>query len=146
LYNFDGKCASCGTTEQKTIDLRDLEMRPALEPEKRVFEVALPSGKKARWRVPTGADESALARRVGRGNDLMTRILEMRVFEVNEQPATYNVLRRLPMRDRHALRRDIDAREGHIDTTVDVTCTSCSSKYEVTVGIAGPSFFFPTLR
>jgi len=147
-FPFKAHCASCNTAVNKTVDLRDLETRPALTPAKRVFEVELPSGRKARWRIPTGVDESVLAKRVAAtgGRDLMTRVLEMRVFEVDGQPGTFQAIRALSTRDRDALRGDIDAQEGHLDTAVDVVCDSCSNKFEATVGIAGPSFFFPTLR
>lgn len=146
LFPFEARCASCGTDASKTVDLRDLEVRPAPEPTKRLFEVTLPSGRKARWRIPTGVDEASLAKRIGAGHDLMTRVMEMRVIEVDGQPSTYEALRGLSTRDRGALRKNFDAQEGHLDTTVDATCAACGNKFETTIGIAGPSFFFPTLR
>lgn len=146
-FNFKVGCPSCGAELQQFVHLQDLEVKAAPEPSKRIYSLGLPSGRKSRWRIPTGVQEADFAKVIAKGtHDTMTRTLEMRVMEVDGQQATYDSLRGLSSRDRNALRDDFSKREGSIDTSVDVSCDHCDNKFQTEVAVGGTGFFFPTRR
>jgi hypothetical protein len=144
-FSFKVECPGCEVELDKFVSLQALEVQAAPEPSKRVYVIDLPSGRKARWRIPTGVQETDFARVSSKNtHNTMTRALEMRVFEVNGEPSTFDVIRNLSARDRSALRKDFVVREGSIDTSIDVVCEHCAHKFHTEVAVASVGFFFPT--
>lgn len=144
-FAFSVDCESCSNKLKKVVNLKDLEVEQAPEPEKRVYDLKLPSGKTARWKVGDGIGEEKMSKLIlsRQDKDMMTRSIETRMVELDGKPCSYGQIRALTLRDRNALRQDFDAKEGGIDASVGVACEHCGTLFDAIVGIGTEGFFFP---
>jgi predicted RNA-binding Zn-ribbon protein involved in translation (DUF1610 family) len=138
-------CPECGVKSLFVIDLgNDLTTKPMDDPRKRIFDVALPSGKSARFRVATGADERNVAKIVKRQReDALSQSLLMRLELLDGVQPTVASVRALGLRDRQFLRDQFDVAEGGVDTTLEFACPSCGNEWKGELDLKGSAFFFP---
>jgi hypothetical protein len=136
-------CPSCGVRSLFIVDLaNDLNVKTMPDPMKRIFDVTLPSGRTARFRVATGADEINASKIMKRHNeDAMSQALLMRLELVDGEKPSVNDVRALGMRDRNFLREQFQEVEGGVDTTLDLTCPACGDEWEKDLDLRGTSFF-----
>lgn len=148
------KCPSCGTTSLFMVDLaEELQPKQMPDPLRRIYDVALPSGKKARFRVSTGEDEARLAKIAkrlskGKGNtrtapDGLSQAILMRLELLEDEKPTLQVVKSLGMRDRQYLREQFKEVEGGVDTTLELECPSCGYDWQKDLDLGATSFFFP---
>jgi len=141
------KCPECGTTTLFMVNLaEDLKARPMADPMKRIFDVELPSGKTARFRVSTGADEARLAKlrkRHVKQSDGLSQAILMRLELLEGEKPTLQMVKSLGMRDRHFLREQFEASEGGVDTSMEFECPSCEHEWEKELDLSAANFFFP---
>ena len=128
-----------------TVDLSELTDKPMADPKKRVYDITLPSGKTARYRVSTGHDERRVHETLKKGKaDALSLMILMRMELINEEPPSVALLKGLSMRDRNALREAFVATEGGVDTAVELACPSCNHEWVTDLNTATSGFFFPT--
>lgn len=141
------KCPECGTTTLFMVDLADeLQPRPMKDPMKRVYDVELPSGTTARFRVSTGQDEanlSKLTKRQKHKADALSQALLMRLELLGGEKPTLKMVKSLGMRDRHYLREQFQEVEGGVDTSLELECPSCGHEWEKDLDLSAANFFFP---
>jgi len=141
------KCPECKTTTLFMVDLaEDLTSRPMKDPTKRIFDVTLPSGTPARFRVSTGHDEAALAKLVKRQkhkSDALSQSLLMRLEMLGDEKPTLKMVKSLGMRDRNFLRDQFQEVEGGVDTALELECPSCGHEWEKDLDLSAANFFFP---
>lgn len=141
------KCPECKVTTLFMVDLdKDLEPRPMPDPTKRVFDVTLPSGTAARFRVSTGQDEADMAKLVRRQkhkSDALSQAILMRLEMLGDEKPTLKMVKSLGMRDRHFLRDQFQTVEGGMDTTLELECPACGHEWEKDLDLSAANFFFP---
>lgn len=141
------KCPECKTTTLFMVDLgEDLQPRPMKDPMRRVFDVTLPSGILARFRVSTGMDEanlSKLTKRQKHKADALSQALLMRLEMLGGEKPTLKMVKSLGMRDRNFLREQYQEVEGGVDTTLELECPACGHEWEKDLDLSAANFFFP---
>lgn len=149
-YVFDDTCPHC-KKEIKGIkvDLANLEVtsKPLSEVSDE-YKFELPgSGDVVLWRPLLGADEDTLEEiRKSRKADLPSALLYLRTININGTKPSDDVIKDLSSLDRRALQSEFDAREGGIDTKIEVTCDNqdCQREFTRRMSVGHPSFFFPS--
>lgn len=141
------RCPDCKTTTLFMVDLEEeLQPREMPDPRKRVFDVQLPSGLSARFRVSTAADEvnmAKLRRRQKQKSDVLSQSILMRLELLGDEKPTLKMVKSLGMRDRHFLRDKFREVEGGVDTTLQLSCPSCGNEWEKDLDLSSSSFFSP---
>jgi len=141
------KCPECGVKTLFMVDLaEDLSPKPMPDPRKRVFDVTLPSGMEARFRVSTGQDETNLAKLVRRQkhkSDSLSQAILMRLEMLGDEKPTLKMVKSLGMRDRNFLREQFQEVEGGVDTTLELECPACGNEWEKDLDLSAANFFFP---
>lgn len=142
-YPFEVLCGNCGKKSDFVVDLSTLETTKPADPMKRVFDVELPSGRKARFRVATGKDEDKLTEAMD-GMDSLSQALLIRLELLDGNPPTMAILKEMGLRDRIFLREKFIEQEGGVDTDVDAECSKCGHEFSATVDVGQAGFFFPS--
>jgi len=138
-------CPECGDRSLYVLDLSELKVEPMADPKKRVFDVKLPSGVDARFRVSTGDGErKALKFTKKGGTDALSLALLMRLELLNGEPPNLKGVKDLSLKDRLKLREEFQKVEGGIDTALDLECPACSHEWEEDIDIGNRNFFFPS--
>lgn len=141
------RCPECKTTTLFMVDLaEDLQAKPMKDPKKRVWDVTLPSGKTARFRVSTGRDEAGREKLAKRGKhkaDVLSQAIMMRLELLEGEKPTLKMVKSLGMRDRNHLREQYQEVEGGVDTTLELECPSCGHEWEKDLDLGAANFFFP---
>lgn len=141
------KCPECKTTTLFMVDLEeDLDPKPMPDPMKRVYDVVLPSGIKARFRVSTGRDEAhlaKLAKRQKQKSDALSQSILLRLELLGDEKPTLKMVKSLGMRDRNFLREQFQEVEGGVDTTLELECPACGYEWEKDLDLSAANFFFP---
>ena len=133
---------ACRVKSLFVLDLKDLKVQKMADPMKRVYDVALPSGRTVRFRVSTGEDETRTAKLVKKDKvDAISLMMLMRIELVDGQPPTLEVLKKMGMRDRSYLRRQFNQVEGGIDTSIDLECPKCGTEWSTELNVSANSFF-----
>lgn len=143
IFPFEEKCPECEATHLYQVNFEDLEITPMPTPEKRIYDVTLPSGKTARFKIMTGEDEENLSKTKKGDLDSISLQLLARVLMINDKPATLKDIKSLGMRDRNFLRDQFNEVEGGIETSVEVSCLSCEHEFTHELSI-DRSFFSPS--
>lgn len=145
-YTVTMVCPSCRKQSTFDLDLSDLKRIDMPNPESESTEVTLPSGRKVTVRPLMAKDESALAKlRDQHKHDFATASLRLRVTHLDGQLLVSNVaLQHLSLRDRDALRSEMFALDGGIDTEAQFECPRCMASFSGDVPLDQPSFFFPS--
>jgi len=139
---FREQCPECGKKGDYIQDLSELPTKPMPDPKQRVFETALPSGKKARWHCMTGKEEEALAK--VKVEDQLSTSIACRLDTLDGKPADLPAIKGMSLRDRNAFRDAYAASEGGVETEVDLTCPHCGHEYKTELEIGAMGFFFPS--
>jgi rubredoxin len=139
------ECPSCGEKSLFMLDLSELKTREMPDPTKRVYDVALPSGVSARFRVSTGNDEIRVAKTIKREReDALSQALLQRLELLNGEPPSLLTVKNLSLRDRLALRERFQEVEGGVDTAMDMECPVCGHTWEEEMDLSNRNFFFPS--
>lgn len=142
-YPVEEACPSCGVKSNYLLNLADLETKPMADPKKRVTEVTLPSGKKARFRIGMGIDEERVAKVPD--EEKPSTLLLTRTEVLDGKVPTMLDIKALSWRDRQALRAAFDDNDGGVDTELDLTCPACNHEFQKELDIGQQGFFFPHL-
>jgi len=168
-YKMRVECPKCDkpTPRDMVLDLGGLALTKMPDPMKRKYEVRLPSGKIALWRVMTGAEEEKLStlREAAKSRDVLTYALMMRVVSVDDKELSlgsrlkdskgrvnldkegreaFRLVKSLSMRDRDFLRSQFREKEAGMDTDVEFECPDCEAIFVSTFDPAQIGFFFPS--
>lgn len=143
LFPFEDECTLCNTKNLFSVNLSELKSKRMTDPMKRVFDVALPSGKAARYHVMCGRDEETSSKAV-QGADRMSIGIFVRLDRLDNAPPDMNAVKNLGMRDRNFLREQFEEIEGGIETNIELTCPACGEDFETELNVGQSGFFFPT--
>lgn len=142
-FPFEAKCEACDKKSLFTVDLSELETKPMPDPKKRVFDVTLPSGKKARWHAMSGKEEESLAK--FQNLDQLSLSILVRVDLLDGQPTDLDVIRALNMKDRNYLRDECFGEvEGGLETSMELGCPACGEEFRTDLDVGQTGFFFPS--
>lgn len=131
----------CGVTQQVTINLEDLSETPYGE--EREFSYKLPSsGNDVKFIYLDGHMEKRLAS-IKDAN--ITTAMLMRIKEINGAAPSKKLMNDMSMRDRSALRKEMNRVDAGIDTTLDVDCEACGARIRTRLE-AEAGFLFPGVR
>lgn len=173
IYDMSMRCPfqNCDKEGTYTLDLNDIEVFPMDDPTNRVFEIVLPSGKNAVWRVATGVQEE-MFQSIPKGADMdaegltvaiLGRLVSIDDYVINIRldealdhaskklkaakriDACREVIKGLKARDREALRTDFFDKEPGIDLSLEIKCQHCHREFESAIDVGQDSFFFPTV-
>jgi predicted RNA-binding Zn-ribbon protein involved in translation (DUF1610 family) len=138
-------CPECGEKHLYVVDLSELEVKEMPDPSKRIYDVTLPSGVSARFRISTGRDETTAAKSAKRQRaDGLSQALLLRLELLNGEPPSLQSVKNLSLKDRLALREEFQKVEGGVDTAMDLECPSCGHEWEEDVDMGNRNFFFPS--
>jgi len=135
---------ACPACEQKGYyiqDLSELTIKAMKDPLKRVYDVVLPSGKTAKFRAGSGADEERLAKVAD--DEKLSVMLLCRTQEIAGKTPSINDIKGLSFRDRQALRAAFEEHDGGVDTTTELVCSSCGHAFKLDIDLGNQGFFFP---
>lgn len=141
-YPLEEVCPSCKRAGYYELDLNELEVKHMPHPEQRTYTVALSSGT-AVLHPLTGRDEARAAKLSAPG-DLATLNLLFHLDTLNGEPPTLEAVKKLPLRDRNLLRDTIEAFEGGVDTSLEITCPHCGVEFQLEVDLTRRGFFSPS--
>jgi hypothetical protein len=143
-YPFREVCPNgeCKQAQVYTVDLSELTVKKMPEPTKRIYDVTLPSGRKARFRVSTGEDEEKIQKNE-KSPDAMSLGILMRLEMLDGKPPTLQELKDMGWKDRVALRDEWNKVEGGVDTEVELGCPVCGHEFKRELEVSG-GFFFPS--
>ena len=143
-YPFSDKCPndSCGIESVYKIDLSVLEVKKMPDPLKRIYDITLPSGDTARFRVSTGEDEERVSK-FEKSADAISQSVLMRLEQLNGLPPTLEAVKAMGWKDRQALRSAWDKVEGGVETEMEMQCPRCGHEFKRDVQV-GLSFFYPS--
>jgi hypothetical protein len=142
---------NCGNKMLFDIDISELEVtRAEADDTDKVFEVKLPSSNATvKYRHMNGVDEAKLAKQ--KEDEILTIAMMIRLIEVTESngepvhPNRFkNWLKALPVKDRSALRKNMEEQQIGMDTTVVFECDECGKEIKTRVEKLS-SFFFPQM-
>lgn len=142
MYPFEEKCPECERMSVYTVSLAEMEIKKMPTPEKRVYDIKLPSGKTARFHVMTGREEEKM-QNLDKSLDGVSLALLARLDLLDDKPPTLAEVKGLGMRDRNALRDAFQEVEGGVETSVEVTCSACGHEFEREMSV-DRSFFSPS--
>jgi len=142
-YPFKITCPSCDEERLYNMDLSELEIQDMPDRMKRSYDVELPSGKSVTFRIMTGKDEEKLAK-VKNFDNKVSMALAVRIEALEGKPPTLKDIKDLGLRDRDFLRGYFDEVDGGVDTTMEITCSSCGHDFEDELNPAQSGFFFPS--
>jgi len=168
-YKMRIECPKCDkpTPRDMVLDLNSLAVTKMPDPMKREYEVELPSGNMAVWRVMTGEEEEKLStlREAAQSKDVLTYSLMMRLISVSgkelslgqrlkdskgrvnldkEGKEAFRLVKGMPIRDRDFLRSQFREKEAGMDTDVEFECPDCDEIFVSTFDPAQMGFFFPS--
>lgn len=144
-YMFEVSCPGCGRSSRHTVLLSEVlaEAKPMQDPKVRQYDVSLPTGRVVTMKVMDAVSERVVTQALRRGQDVETARLKARVVSIDGERATVKDLKALATRDRNALRRAFETKEGGIETEVAVTCGACGREFVADIDIGQRDFFFP---
>lgn len=142
-YPFRDQCPECKYKGIFNLDLADLEVKQMEDRSKRVFDITLPSGKKAQFRPLVGKDEEKLSKATN-SNDAMTLAILLRLEMLDDEAPNVRLVKSLGLKDRNALRAAFDKVEGGVNTTLDMQCSNCGAEFERELDVGQAGFFFPS--
>jgi len=143
LYPFSEKCPACDTISLFDVDLASLEIKLMPEPTKRIYETVTPKGTKVRWHPMDGNGEERLAV-IQTEQDKITVSLLVRIDMINEAPPSLQVIKRMGMAERQAIRDAFQETEGGVDTSIEFECPKCGHEFKGDIDIRQRGFFFPS--
>lgn len=140
------RCPECKVNTLFMVDLKEeLQPKAMPDPYKRIYDVELPSGKSARFRVSMGDDEVKMMkiRQRKQAADAVSHAIMMRLELLDGEKPTLQMVKSLGMRDRIFIREQYQEVEGGVDTTLELECPSCGNDWEKELDLSAASFFFP---
>lgn len=166
-YTMEVECPKCDKTSQMILDLDGLAVKGMPDPEKRVYDVTLPSGKAAKWKIMTGEEEEKLTtlRDASNMRDVLSYAIMMRLVEYDGQQLELGgrltdargkvsfdkegrtflkLVKGMSTRDRNFLRKEFGDNEAGMDTDVEFECPECSAKFTGAFDPTQVGFFFPS--
>lgn len=155
-YDFQLICqnAMCQEKFDWTIDLMaDLERKSyspeALEAFKAgtPFETELPDGRKATFRLLTGADEARAGKQGAGGDRALTVAVASRLVTIEGVHANdkLRAIDDMEMSDVTAILATLEKVDGGVETDIEVRCPHCSRVQEVSLPF-GRAFFLPKAK
>jgi hypothetical protein len=141
-YSFKAKCPSCEHVDAVDYDLNQMKVESSADISNPYREIKLPSGKVVRYRLADGTVDAKIESSSNDQNSA-TAGLYARIDTIDGQPVGIDKVKALVLKDRAALRADIDKNEGSIDDVVKFVCPECGHKYEGNLPLEGRSFFYP---
>jgi len=133
--------AVCKNRNYLSIDLEGLETTSYTE--EREFAFTLPACKQVvKFTHLDGNKEKRLA---ALKEPNISSAMMMRIISVDGKPPSKKILADMSMRDRSALRMEMNRVDAGIDTTVECDCEQCGTKLKTRLE-AEPAFLFPGVR
>jgi hypothetical protein len=133
--------SACRMTNYVTTNLEDLEVTPYTD--QREFDFKLPGSKKTvRFGYLDGHKEKRLA---SLREPNITSVMLIRILDIDGKPPSKKILAEMSMRDRNALRQEMDRVDAGIDTSIEVACDGCGTRIRTRLE-AEPAFLFPAVR
>lgn len=153
FWDLEITCPKCNCRKHKTMDLRDVAIRPMKDRMARDNELVLPkSGKVVKWHVQGAEDEQWLADASKKKEDLLTLQILSRVYEFDgikidrklKLREAKKIIKGMKWNDRSALRSEFEKVEADVDTKAEYICDECNYEWETGLDFSQESFFFPS--
>jgi len=129
---------SCREKNLFSVDLADLPVTP-YGPEREMTFRLPASGREVRFVHLDGNKEKRLA---ALKEPSLTAAMLIRILEVDGKPPSKKLLAEMSLRDRAALRKEMQRVDGGIDTLVAFECETCRTPIRTRLE-SEPGFFFP---
>jgi len=151
IENADLLCTNrnCGAKNPIDVDMSQFPLKPAENTDTDVtYSCILPSGTKVVYRDMTGRDEAKMAK--FDEAELLTVAMMLRLVSVTVDGKTLHPndhkrwLKGLPVRERALLRKDMEANQVGLNTTITVKCVECGTEIKTRAETL-QSFFFPEM-
>lgn len=144
-YEFEVPCPSCDKKGTHQLDLLTIQFEGLKDPKLREYEMNLPSGKKATCRVLTGELENRISE-LDRA-DIMSGAILLRVAKLGDiSQLTMDDVKKLPLKDRTALRKKFDEVEGGFEREIQVTCKNCRKEFETQLDLGIMNLLYKDLK
>jgi len=150
-YVVNEICPKCSKDLTFTINLSDLEIKKPQDPKARIFDGELKDGTKIKFQVPTGVKEEIAFKNSSNSESDMTTFLFMRLHSIDDSKVTWDMLKKLNIKKRTALRsfllndENFKKTDGFgVETTMEYTCEFCEHEFKKELN-TDFNFFFPAL-
>ena len=138
---MEEECPECKVKGNYIADLGSLDVKPLADPMKRVFDLTLPSGKTARFRLGNGNDEERIAKVADDEKPSMAFLCRLELLD--GKPPSLMAVKSLGWRDRQELRAAMEEQDGGLDSALDLTCPACGHDFQRDLDLGAQGFFFP---
>jgi len=138
-------CPHCGEQNAYMVDVLELPVKKKPDPEATGGEFLLPkSGKLVKYKFLTGKDDLRMTKIRRKGQEsLISHLMLMSIKSIEGvEFLELQTIENLPMRDRRALRKEIEEQEGSVDTNIENLCHSCGKDFNIEIDVLDPDFFF----
>ena len=130
--------AVCRETNTFTVDLETLETK-AYTPE-REFSFTLPGSKRlVRFQHMDGHMEKRLA---ALKEPSISSAMTMRIVDIDGKPPSKKIMAEMSLRDRSALRQEMDRVNAGVETTITTECAACGQRLRTRLETES-AFLFP---
>lgn len=145
ILTFDAVCPGCSKKEPHQVDLLMLQFEGPKDPKLREYDVDLPSGKKAKCKILTGAAENRLAELAQA--DVMSGAILLRLTSLDGKPnPALADVKSMVLKDRTFLRKRFDELEGGFERNIQVGCGKCKMEFETKIDLGMMELFYRDLR
>lgn len=141
---FEASCPHCQNKAKHMVDLLTLQFEGLKDPKLREYELALPSGKKAKCRVLTGADETKITEL--QLPEILSGAIMLRLVDLDGGKPSIDSVKKLGLRDRTFLRKSFDSVEGGFERNIQVECSKCRREFETRIDLGMMEMFYKDLR
>jgi hypothetical protein len=144
-FEFDVTCPSCSKKGTHQLDLLTLQFEGLKDPKVREYELSLPSGRKAVCRVLTGELENRISE-LERA-DIMSGSILLRLAKLDgKADLTLEDVKKMPLKDRTALRNKFDEIEGGFERDIQVSCKNCRKEFETRLDLGVMELLYKNLK
>jgi hypothetical protein len=142
-FLMDCKSPSDNNEFKVIVDLNTLDVKKLEDKKVRMKTFKLPKSEiDVEIKLATGYDEEKLTS-IQNGHAKMSTSILLRIEKIAGEKPTLENLKRLPLKDRNAIRTELESFDVGVDTKVIVKSPSDDFEYETELGLTQKGFFFP---
>ena len=140
-FHFEHTCMVCNKKTSYTQRLDNVEVKYAKDEESE-YDIELPSGRKARVKLPTGKEEQKIFNIVEKHKDtIATSIIALSLKSIDDKVPTKDDLLDMPIIDSQFIADVLEERSSGLDEWVEFECPECHEEYKEPLPAGNPSFF-----
>jgi hypothetical protein len=139
-YDFEVTCPHCERKQPHAVNLMDFKFVGIKDPKQRTYDVTLPSGVKAKVKIPTGHEEGLMEKMDPQ--DTASLVMMLQMTELEGKAPTLEDVKKMRYKDRIALRKKMAEIQGGMEREITVSCRNpkCLKEFSTRLNLGTLSF------